>query len=107
MNILEAKAEVEVSALTQAESWLGCAASIEDGLTEEYLWGWIFVFVAKNPAESKLRYPSIRFLYHRPTGIVSHIGPIGTRIRSTLESLGIYTGIDDEYPLSYDDGIES
>jgi hypothetical protein len=76
MNKGDAKHRVETQWMAAVQSGMGCPVLIDDSLTEEHPWGWVFYFVASEPDKCKKRYHKVEIAYYRATG---NSIPVGTK----------------------------
>ena len=76
MDREEAQRRVSTIWLPGAEIYFGCPAELDESLTEEYAWGWVFYLVPSTPEACKLDYKRCRIAYHRTTG---RSIPVGTK----------------------------
>ena len=64
MNLTEARIEAMRWAST-AERGLGCAVTLDESLTENFEWGWVFCFVPVDPTSCTFQYKRRRYAVHR------------------------------------------
>jgi hypothetical protein len=62
--------------LLATERIFGCPAEIDESLTEEFEWGWVFYLVPPDPDACKQVYKRARFACDRTNGISV---PVGTK----------------------------
>jgi hypothetical protein len=92
MNRTKARERVREIWLRPTERSLDCAAEIDDSLTEEYDWGWVFNFVPLSSDASPRPWPR-GVAIDRGTGHTAPVGPKGV-----AEAVYRIASLNERYP---------
>jgi hypothetical protein len=86
MTITEAKRRLQDLWKYTVERIMSCEMHVDDSLTEEYPWGWVFYFVPKCPDQCPHPYKRRAYAYDLETGDSI---PVGTKgLEQALRHLG-------------------
>jgi hypothetical protein len=72
----EARQRLQALWTPAVETNMGCEMYIDDALTEEHSWGWVFYFVPRQPEQCQRPYKRRAFAFHRVSGDSI---PVGTK----------------------------
>lgn len=68
----------------------GCGVKIDDSLTQEFDWGWVFYLVPQNPEECRKEHQRAAIAFHGASG---NSIPVGTKgLPSALEYFAQHPG---------------
>jgi hypothetical protein len=76
VDVLEAKQQLQRLWTPTVQAVMGCEMQIEDTLTEEHPWGWVFYFVPRHSDQCQQPYKRRAYAFHRESGDSI---PVGTK----------------------------
>jgi hypothetical protein len=72
----QARQQLQALWTPTVEAVMGCEMKIDDALTEEYAWGWVFYFIPRLPDQCERPFTRRAYAFHRQSGDSI---PIGTK----------------------------